>query len=282
MKARESKGSKKLFIFIAAAVVLIGAIGFFIFNKMNAVNKQEKIPVLQYTYLLKDQDKNASPSLKDKQTILSVSAFEKQMKYLADNKYHAITLSEFNEFIKEKKKLPAKSVLITFDNSSKSNYIYAYPILKKYKMHAASFVVTSRITEKTQKFDTRNIQPLSKIEMEKMKDVFEFGSHTHDLYNFSDDLPALLVKNKNDVKSDILKSKEILQTKYISYPFGKYNENAIEVLKDLNMSLAFGNSPGYATQESKPFEIERWYISSKTTMNQFVKIVSGEYEVNKK
>ncbi|MED0969745.1 polysaccharide deacetylase family protein [Bacillus paramycoides] len=282
MKARESKSSKKLFILIAVAVALVAGIGFFIFNKMNGANKQEKVPVLQYYYLAKDKDKKENLEFKDRQNILSVSEFEKQIKYLADNKYHTLTLKEFNGFIKDKKPLPEKSVLITFDNSSKSNYVYAYPILKKYNMHAVSFAVSSKLTEQVQKFDPKNIQTLSKVELEKMKDVFEFGSHTHDLNKVIDNTPALIKTAKDDVKKDILQSNKLLQTNYFSYPFGKYNKASVEALNELGVALAFTSSQGYATENSKPLEIERWPISSDTKMDTFEKIVSGKYEISSK
>ncbi|PFM63857.1 transcriptional regulator [Bacillus cereus] len=282
MKARESKSSKKLFILIAVAVALVAGIGFFIFNKMNAASNQEKVPVLKYYYLTKDKDKNENPVLKDKATAVSVEMFEKQMKYLADNQYHTLTLEEFNQFIKNKKKLPKKSVLITFDNSSKSNYVYAYPILKKYNMHAVSFAVSSKLTEQVQKFDPKNIQTLSKVELEKMKDVFEFGSHTHDLNKVIDNTPALIKTAKDDVKKDILQSNKLLQTNYFSYPFGKYNKASVEALNELGVALAFTSSPGYATENSKPLEIERWPILADTKMDIFEKIVSGKYEISSK
>ncbi|MCC2344169.1 polysaccharide deacetylase family protein [Bacillus anthracis] len=282
MKARESKSSKKLFILIAVVVALIAGIGFFIYNKMNAESNQKKVPVLQYYYLAKDKDKKSNPEFKNKKNILSVSEFEKQIKYLADNKYHALTLKEFEGFIKDKKSLPEKSVLITFDNSSKSNYVYAYPILKKYKMHAVSFAVSSKLTEQVQKFDPKNIQRLSKVELEKMKDVFEIGSHTHDLHKEIDNEPALIKTAKEDVKKDILQSNELLQTKYFSYPFGKYNKASVEAINELKVELAFTSSPGYATENSGPLEIKRWFISSGTTIDQFSKIVSGKYEIVKK
>ncbi|MCC0760477.1 MULTISPECIES: polysaccharide deacetylase family protein [Bacillus] len=282
MKARESKSSKKLFILIAVVVALIAGIGFFIFNKMNAESNQKKVPVLQYYYLAKDKDKKGNPEFKDKKNILSVSEFEKQIKYLADNKYHTLTLKEFEGFIKDKKSLPEKSVLITFDNSSKSNYVYAYPILKKYKMHAVSFTVSSKLTEQVQKFDPKNIQRLSKVELEKMKDVFEIGSHTHDLHKEIDNEPALIKTAKEDVKKDILQSNELLQTKYFSYPFGKYNKASVEAINELKVELAFTSAPGYATENSGPLEINRWFISSGTTIDQFSKIVSGKYEIVKK
>ncbi|HDR7771144.1 polysaccharide deacetylase family protein [Bacillus paranthracis] len=282
MKARESKSSKKLFILIAVVVALIAGIGFFIFNKMNAKSNQKKVPVLQYYYLAKDKDKKGNPEFKDKKNILSVSEFEKQIKYLADNKYHTLTLKEFEGFIKDKKSLPEKSVLITFDNSSKSNYVYAYPILKKYKMHAVSFAVSSKLTEQVQKFDPKNIQRLSKVELEKMKDVFEIGSHTHNLHKEINNEPALIKTAKEDVKKDILQSNELLQTKYFSYPFGKYNKASVEAINELKVELAFTSAPGYATENSGPLEINRWFISSGTTIDQFSKIVSGKYEIVKK
>ncbi|EJV77387.1 polysaccharide deacetylase family protein [Bacillus cereus] len=279
MKARESEGSKKLFVLIAAAVVLIAGIGFFIFSK---VSKEQKIPVLTYYYLSKDMDKKVSEELKNRNTVLSAEVFEKQMKYLADNQYHTLTLKEFNEFMKEKKKLPEKSVLISFDNSSKSNYLYAYPILKKYKMHAVSFAVTSKIVDKEQNLDVQKVQPLSEVEMNKMKDVFEFGSHTHNLRDGADGSVPLISKSKNEVKNDVAKSQQILKTKYMSYPLGKYNRETIEALKELKMSLAFTSSQGYATSEQDPLEIKRWSISTDTKMNQFSEIVSGEYKADKK
>ncbi|KMP27464.1 polysaccharide deacetylase family protein [Bacillus wiedmannii] len=282
MKAREGKSSKKLFVLIAVVVALIAGIGFFIFNKMNAESNQKKVPVLQYYYLAKDKDKKGNPEFKDKKNILSVSEFEKQIKYLADNKYHALTLKEFEGFIKDKKSLPEKSVLITFDNSSKSNYVYAYPILKKYKMHAVSFAVSSKLTEKVQNFDSKNIQALSKIELEKMKDVFEFGSRTHDLNKVIDNTPALIKAAKDDVKKDILQSNKLLQTNYFSYPFGKYNNASIEALNELGVALAFTSSAGYATEKSKPLEIKRWFISADTKMDTFENIVSGKYEISSK
>ncbi|MCU5654817.1 polysaccharide deacetylase family protein [Bacillus mycoides] len=277
MKARESKNSKKLFILIAVAVALVAGIGFFVFNKMNAASKQEKVPVLLYHHLLKGNEKENSEVFKNKGTTLAVEQFEKQIKYLADNNYRAITAKELEGFIKNKKNLPEKSVLITFDDASKSNYTYAYPILKKYKMHAISFVVTSKISDQEEKFDPNKIQALSKAEMAKMGDVFEFGSHTDSLHKLEKGEAAVFNKNDVEIKNDILKSKSVLKTDYFSYPFGKYNDTIVKVLKDSKFQVAFVNSPGYATKESNILKVNRFAIKSDLDIKAFSEIVKGNY-----
>ncbi|MED1283654.1 polysaccharide deacetylase family protein [Bacillus mycoides] len=277
MKARESKSLKKLFILIAVTVALVAGIGFFIFNKMNVASKQEKVPVLLYHHLLKGTEKENSEVFKNKGTTLAVEQFEKQIKYLADNNYRAITAKELEGFIKNKKNLPDKSVLITFDDASKSNYTYAYPILKKYNMHAISFVVTSKISNQEEKFDPNKIQALSKTEMDKMGDVFEFGSHTDSLHKLEKGEAAVFNRNNVEIKNDILKSKDVLKTDYFSYPFGKYNDTIVKVLKDSKFQMAFVNSPGYATKESNILKVSRFVIKSDLDIKAFSEIVEGNY-----
>jgi len=66
----------------------------------------------------------------------SVDNFDKQMKFLSDNNYKTLSSEEFFLFKKGELKLPKKSVFITFDDGWRDNFIYAYPILKKYNLKA--------------------------------------------------------------------------------------------------------------------------------------------------
>ena len=60
--------------------------------------------------------------------------FTKQMEYLHEEGYTTLTLPEFQAYMEEEIDVPKKSVLITFDDGFKDNYINAYPILKKYDL----------------------------------------------------------------------------------------------------------------------------------------------------
>jgi peptidoglycan/xylan/chitin deacetylase (PgdA/CDA1 family) len=76
---------------------------------------------------------------------VSPQTFERQMKFLASSGYTTLTSDEFLDFLAQRAQIPKKSVLITFDDGYLDNYIYAFPILKQYRVRATIFVVTGWI-----------------------------------------------------------------------------------------------------------------------------------------
>ncbi len=73
---------------------------------------------------------------------ISPQAFEKQMAHLANKGYKTLDMAEALCLLKGEKPLTGKEVLITFDDGFLDNWVYAYPILKKYNLKAVIFVVT--------------------------------------------------------------------------------------------------------------------------------------------
>lgn len=70
--------------------------------------------------------------------------FEKQMRYLLKT-HKIISLEKLARAIVEKKALPKRAVVITFDDGYKDNYTNAFPILKKYNIPATVFLTTGHI-----------------------------------------------------------------------------------------------------------------------------------------
>jgi peptidoglycan/xylan/chitin deacetylase (PgdA/CDA1 family) len=75
---------------------------------------------------------------------LSPQGFEKQMEYFCRN-FEVISLAELSRYLQQRKYLPEKAVVITFDDGYKDNYLYAYPIIKKYHIPATIFLTTGHI-----------------------------------------------------------------------------------------------------------------------------------------
>ena len=81
-------------------------------------------PVLMYHFILDTGD------VKKNKLIVTPSTFEKQMHFLKVNNYNVISLEEFANFLKQKKKIPRNTVVITLDDGHldkeiwlSSNYI---------------------------------------------------------------------------------------------------------------------------------------------------------------
>ena len=75
----------------------------------------------------------------------SAEDFASQMRFLAEAGYKTLTMSEFIAYKKGELAVPKKSVLITFDDGWKDNYVYAYPILREFGLRASIFLVTQWI-----------------------------------------------------------------------------------------------------------------------------------------
>ncbi|MFK4786165.1 polysaccharide deacetylase family protein [Fusobacterium sp. MFO224] len=69
--------------------------------------------------------------------------FEKHLNILKKNKMNPITLSEYYNH-----NTPKNSMLITLDDGYIDNYLYVFPLLKKYNMKATIFLNTFYIKEK--------------------------------------------------------------------------------------------------------------------------------------
>lgn len=150
------------------------------------------VPVLMYHHV--------SPS--SGPITCSPAHFEDQLKWLSERQYRSLTCAEFAGHLAGQR-VPARSVLITFDDGYLDNWVYAHPLLKKYGFNAVIFLVTSWINDgplRAQSGDLaipetpehtecerlieagqsdKAILRWSEIRQMQADGTFEFHSHTH-------------------------------------------------------------------------------------------------------
>lgn len=67
--------------------------------------------------------------------------FEEKLQFLKVNGYHTAVSDELYSHMREERRLPEKTILITFDDGRASVWRVAYPLLKKYGYRATVFLV---------------------------------------------------------------------------------------------------------------------------------------------
>jgi peptidoglycan/xylan/chitin deacetylase (PgdA/CDA1 family) len=74
-------------------------------------------------------------------------AFARDMRYLAENGYHALTAGELLGYLVEGAAIPPRPVVLTFDDGRASLWTAAFPVLQQYGLHAISFLVPGSMAE---------------------------------------------------------------------------------------------------------------------------------------
>lgn len=94
--------------------------------------------------------------------VISPKNFEKQIKYLSKS-YNIISMHDLTNHIKKKIPFPSNSVIITFDDGLKNNFINAFPILQKYNIKATVFLITDYIDTLKISWSNKLVYILKKI-----------------------------------------------------------------------------------------------------------------------
>ncbi|MCG1013032.1 polysaccharide deacetylase family protein [Tepidanaerobacter sp. GT38] len=248
-----------------------------IFASEAKADKQPKIKVLCYHHIVPE----SLPESKG--TVVTLSEFEAQMKYLYEHGYYTASLKDIEEFLYNKKKLPENTVVITFDDGYESNYIYAYPILKKYDFKALIFLIGSRIS-KDHIQDPNAIPKLSYEQIREMAEsgLVEFGNHTFDAHDFVDGKPLLLTMTYDQLLDDFEKVNSLFNQiglsipKSIAYPFGRYSDISIESAKIKGYNIGFTVSYGFVYQDSPPMLLNRIIVPTNISTDEFKALLQDD------
>ena len=185
--------------------------------------------------------------------------FESHLRYLSDAGYHTITLDDLLYALAQGRPLPAKPVILTFDDGYEDNYTNAFALLRKYGMVGHFSVLTDVVNAETPGYMT-----WPQIE-EMAANGQHFGSHAR---NHSQNLSG---KSVDFLVWHALGGMEAIQEhlgyhpRWITYPSGKYDAQTIAVYKSAGYWGGLTTDPGVTHTSDGVFELERVRIHGSTT-----------------
>lgn len=175
-----------------------------------------KVPVLVY-HSVGSRDKGKLQ--------ISKSKIEKQLNWIKKCGYKTLTMEEFVEWYEGERRIPKKSVLITFDDGYQNVVKNAVPILKKNKQHATMFIAGKWVGHRgfVSKSTVRKLQKSSVIDIE---------SHGYALHNRVNGKMPAHIWSKAKLKSDCIKMNDLYDCTVLSYPWGATSKNLRKALKE--------------------------------------------------
>jgi peptidoglycan/xylan/chitin deacetylase (PgdA/CDA1 family) len=213
-----------------------------------------RLPILMYHSIDYAADKGD-------RMFVSPEAFARQIKFLHDHKYSVISLEKAVSYIENRKRPPAKTVAITFDDGYEDNYRYAYGILKQYDIPATIFVIVDLIGKDGF---------LNWAEIKEMSDSGLIDIESHTMVH-----PYLMGVDDDALKKEFRESKRVLEemtgkdVDFICYPMGVYDERTKREAKEAGYKAAFATKPTRLKPNYDIYEIKRVRISA-TSNNMFV------------
>ena len=197
------------------------------------------IPVFMYHKVSPNRREGKAEKLR-----VTPEKFDRQMGYLFNHGYKTLTVEELMRFREGHLQLPGRNVIISFDDGYRDNFTYAFPILQKYNFTAIIFLVSGYIGS-TSEWDEGGTEPL--LSWEEIKEMWqgrvEFGSHSH-THRL---LPSL---SREEARREIARSKAVIEEKlgcpidFFSYPWGKFNPEVKDMVKDCGYRAAFSTLSG--------------------------------------
>jgi peptidoglycan/xylan/chitin deacetylase (PgdA/CDA1 family) len=188
--------------------------------------------------------------------------FDAQLAHLQASGYHVISFRELEAYLASSTTLLAKPIILSFDDGWSDQYMYAFPILEKYRDTATFFVFTNAIGRK----GFMTWQDLKNLNAAGMT----IGDHSESHPYLTKIADPQKLWNEIDGSKVILQNELGIPVTEFAYPFGQYSAYVIALVQQAGFLSARGDYWSGDTQ-SADHRYELSAINAPTTTAAFVK-----------
>lgn len=194
--------------------------------------------------------------------------FAEQMSILTLYGYSTITISDLVNVIQEGGELPARPIILTFDDSNLSVYENAYPIMRSHGFVGVAYVVANRLHAENY------------INTDQLKELiaagWEVGSHsmTH----------ADLSLDRTIVNDEVLRSKQVLEEQLgvtietFAYPYSHFKAYIASRVQVYGYTSAVGVGDKTFHNMNNIYYLPRLEVSGRYDLLEFIELLPWKGE----
>jgi peptidoglycan/xylan/chitin deacetylase (PgdA/CDA1 family) len=226
----------------------------------DGVQRTARVPILMYHYI------SAPPDPGDRLRVdLSVlpENFDAQMRWLAENNYHTITLTDLYTYLAVGAPLPENPIILTFDDGYVDHYENAFPILQRYGFTGAFFVLAGPADVASPRYLTwEMIAEMSAAG----QDVQVHGRAHIDLRRRSGEfLFFQIVGARQAIEAHTGKP-----APFFAYPAGQYDADVLRFLSERDFWMAVTTEYGRDHSLDSALELGRVRIRGGDSLQKFI------------
>jgi peptidoglycan/xylan/chitin deacetylase (PgdA/CDA1 family) len=211
-----------------------------------------KVPILTYHHI---QPEEIAKELKQTSLTVDNGVFDQQMAYLAATGYTPIWANELVDALRNHIGLAGKPVMVTMDDGYADNYNYALPVLRKYNIKANLMLASGLVGSNS---DMLNWDQINQM---KSSGLFYFTNHTWSHYSITSG-PQSKIESEIDTAQGQIQRYTGQIVNIFTYPYGSFNNNAIQILQSKGYVGAFSTIPGVYQCDSFIMALHRYRIGN--------------------
>jgi len=212
------------------------------------------------------------------ETVISLQNFSEQMQLLADEGFATVGIDELARFMKGEIALPAKAIVLTFEDGWKS-VLNATPVLERHGFKASFWIITS---------NGIGGDYLGWSDIEKLASNPRFEVYSHTVSHPWDERNNLVTwvqdktneRGRMDALAELSDSKRVLEqhlgrpVRYLAWPSGWFNDTLVSLAQEAGYAGLVTQESGLNRPGDDVLRIKRTFVDGACDMLTFRRTVT--------